>query len=29
LTVLDNNSDTLCPNEPQGKEIGETISLYR
>jgi uncharacterized protein YbgA (DUF1722 family) len=21
--------DILCPNEPQRKEIGETISLYR
>jgi hypothetical protein len=29
LTVLDNNSDTLCPNEPQRKEIGETTSPCR
>jgi hypothetical protein len=29
LTKLGNNSDALCPNEPQWKEIGEIISLYR
>jgi hypothetical protein len=23
------NLDTLCPNEPQGKETGKAISLYR
>jgi hypothetical protein len=27
--MLDNNSDTLCPNDPQEKENEETISLYR
>jgi hypothetical protein len=26
---LDNNSDTLCPNESPEKEIGETISPCR